>query len=285
MDWMGKVGQAQPAVMNAIAAHGISPPIKRNSMNEGFSQCKLPAAATIEVWSIDLDRPLNPEANLNSILSIEERNRAERYLYSKDASRFRLCRAMLRLGVAWYLETTPQKIALATNRHGKPCIAECPALNFNVSHSGGLGVIAFTTAGEVGIDVEAIRCDVGAVEIASAHFTRIEAASIAAATPQEQASAFLRLWTRKEAVLKAAGCGLLGGLDGLDVSQGPLDQVRLCSAAGDRAESFWRIQDLEQIEGFAGAVAAPTGNWSVVQRPVRYEDAIHGSLGRIFGVE
>ena len=286
MDWMGKVEQAQPAVMNAIAAHGISPPIKRNSMNEGFPQCKLPAAATIEVWTIDLDRPLNPEANLNGILSTEEQNRAERYHYSKDASRFRLCRAMLRLGLAWYLKTTPQKIALATNRHGKPCIAECSALNFNVSHSGGLGVIAFTTAGEVGIDVEAIRCDVGAVEIASTHFTRSEAAMIAAAaTPQEQASAFLRLWTRKEAILKASGCGLLGGLDGIDVSQGPLDQVRLCSATGDRAESFWRIQDLERIDGFAGAVAAPTGNWSVLQRPVRYEDAIHGSLGRIFEVE
>ena len=285
MDWKSNVGQAQPAAMNAIAAHGNSPPIKRNSMNESFPQCKLPAAAIIEVWTIDLDRPLNPEANLEGILSIEERNRAERYIYSKDASRFRLCRAMLRLGLAWYLETTPQKIALATNRHGKPCIAECSTLNFNVSHSGGLGVIAFTTVGEVGVDVEAIRCDVGAVEIASAHFTRTEAAMIAAAaTPQEQASAFLRLWTRKEALLKATGCGLLCGLDGVDVSHGPLDQVRLCNATGDRAESFWRVQDLEWIEGYTGAVAAPAGNWSVLQRPVRFEDAIHGSLGRIFGV-
>jgi len=255
-------------------------------MNEGFPQCKLPAASTIEVWTIDLDRPLNPAANLDDILSIEERNRAERYLYSKDASRFRLCRAMLRLGLAWYLETTPQKIALTTNSHGKPCIAECSTLNFNVSHSCGLGVIAFTTAGEVGIDVEAIRSDVGAVEIASAHFTPSEAAKIAAAaTPQEQASAFLRLWTRKEAVLKATGCGLLGGLDRVDVSQGPLDQVRLCSATSDIAESFWRVQDLVGIEGFAGAVAAPRGNWTVSQRPVRYEDAFHGFLGRIFGVE
>jgi len=255
-------------------------------MNEGFPQCKLPAAATIEVWTLDLDRPLTEEANLDGILSIEERNRAESYIYSKDASRFRVCRAMLRLGLAWYLETTPQKIALATNRHGKPCIPECSTLNFNVSHSGGLAVIAFTTVGEVGIDVEAIRCDVDAEEIASAHFTRTEAAEIeAAATPLEQANTFLRLWTRKEAVLKATGCGLLGGMDGVDVSQEPLDQVRFCSAAEDIPESFWRVQDLERIEGFAGAVAAPTGNWSVLQRPVRYEDVIHGSLGRIFGVE
>jgi 4'-phosphopantetheinyl transferase len=88
---------------------------------------------------------------------------------------------MLRLGLAGYLKTTPQKIVLVTNPHGKPCIAEGPALHFNVSHSGGLGAIAFTTIGEVGIDVEAIQRDVEALEIATANFTRNEAAMVAAA--------------------------------------------------------------------------------------------------------
>jgi 4'-phosphopantetheinyl transferase len=106
----------------------------------------------------------------------------------------------------------------------------------------------------------------------------------AAATPAEQAGVFLRLWTRKEAVLKAAGCGLLGGLDGVDVSQEPLNPVRLHGATDSSAESCWRVQDLELIGGFAGAVAAPAGNWSVVERPVGYEEAIGGLRGRISGV-
>jgi 4'-phosphopantetheinyl transferase len=249
-------------------------------MNEGFPLRKMPTATTIEVWMIDLDRPLNPAANLDEILSVEERNRAERYLSSRDASRFRVCRAMLRLGLAWYLETTPRKIALATNRHGKPCIAEFSSLNFNVSHSGGLGAIAFTTAGEVGIDVEAIQRNVEALEIATANFTSNEAAMVAAAaTPQDQARIFLCLWTRKEAVLKAAGCGLLGGLEGFDVSHGPLDRVRLCSATSDSAESYWRIEDLEPLEGFAGAVAAPAGDWSIHQCSVGWEEAVRGFAG------
>lgn len=244
-------------------------------MNEGFSLRKLPAPGTIEVWMIDLDSPLNPGANFDEILSAEEQNRADRFLFSRDAFRFRLCRAMLRLGLAGYLEKAPQKIALATNRHGKPCIAECSTLHFNVSHSGGLGAIAFTTAGEVGIDVEAIQRDVEAVEIATANFSRDEAAMVAAAgSPQAQARIFLRLWTRKEAVLKAAGSGLLGGLEGFDVSRGPLDQVRLCYTAGDSAESCWRIQDLDPIDGFAGAVAAPAGDWSIHQYSVGCEEAI-----------
>ena len=249
-------------------------------MNEGFPIRKMPTATTIEIWTINLDRQPNPGAHLDEILTVEERNRAERYLSSKDASRFKLCRAMLRLGLAWYLDTAPRKIALQTNCHGKPSIAKNSALHFNVSHSCGLGAIAFTTAGEVGIDVEAIQRDVGALEIAEAHFTQTEAAMIAAAnTPQEQALIFLRLWTRKEAVLKAAGFGLLGGMQGVDVSLEPLDQVKLCCAEGDRSEFNWRIRDLEPIDGFRGAVAAPTGDWSIHQYFVDREEALVGFAG------
>lgn len=234
-------------------------------MNNGFPSRKMPSATTIEVWIIDLDQPLSPAVNPDEILSVEERNRAERFLSLKDASRFRHCRAMLRLGLAWYLEKSPRQIALATNRHGKPFTVESSALHFNVSHSGPLGVIAFTAAGEVGIDIEEIKRDVEALEIAQANFSRSEAAIIAQGkTPQEQARIFLRFWTRKEAVLKAAGCGLPGGLEGFDVSQEPLDRVRF-EAVSDGAESHWRVRDLEPIVGFAGAVAAPAGNWSVHQ--------------------
>ena len=80
-------------------------------------------------------------------------------------------------------------------------------------------------------------------------------------------------------MLKAAGCGLLGGLEGVDVSHEPLDQVRLCGATGDGAESYWRIQDLEAIDGFAGAVAAPAGDWSIHQHSVGCEVAIGGYAG------
>ncbi len=107
-------------------------------MNEGFLLRKPPAAATIAVWMIDLDRPLIPEADLGRILSIEELNRAERFHYPLDASRFRLCRAMLRLGLAGYLQKSPGKIALTTNPHGKPYLVEGRGLHFNVSHSGRL---------------------------------------------------------------------------------------------------------------------------------------------------
>jgi 4'-phosphopantetheinyl transferase len=251
-------------------------------MNEDSLLRKLPLEATIDIWRIDLDSESNSGLNLDEILSTEERNRAERFLFPRDAFRFRFCRAMLRLGLALYLQETPQKIALATNRHGKPRLADSSALHFNVTHSDGLGLIAFTRVGEVGIDVEAVQRDVEALDIASAHFTRNETALIAAAQkPQEQTRIFLRLWTRKEAVLKAAGCGILRGLNTVDVSEQPVSLVRLGGAPEETTGDCWRVQDLEQIDGFAGAVAALPGDWSILQRCVRYEDAING-LGASF---
>jgi 4'-phosphopantetheinyl transferase len=249
-------------------------------MNEGFPILKMPSETTIDIWLIDLDSPLNPGVHLDKFLSLEERNRAERYIFARDAHRFTRCRAMLRLGLACYLAKTPASITFASNPYGKPRLAEPSALHFNVTHSGGLGLIAFATAGEVGVDVEAIRSNTGALEIASEHFTKNEAAMIAAApTPQEQASTFLRFWTRKEAVLKAAGCGLLMRLDLVDVSQAHLNLVRLDDSAGGSAETYWRVQDLDLMDGFTGAVAAPAGTLKVQQRRVRYEDLINGFAG------
>jgi 4'-phosphopantetheinyl transferase len=186
---------------------------------------------------------------------------------------------MLRLGLAWYLQKTPQEIQLTICSRGKPRLSGPSPLHFNVTHSEGLGLIAFTTVGEVGIDVETLQRDIEAQDIASANFTRNEAFMIAAAgTPHEQASAFLRLWTRKEAVLKAAGHGILHGLDSVDVSQQPPNLVRLSAASDGIPESIWLVHDLELIDGFTGAIAGPPGDWSIRQWPFHSEEVINRFL-------
>ena len=105
-------------------------------------------------------------------------------------------------------------------------------------------MIAFTTVGEVGIDVEEQQREVEALEIASSHFTEKETAIIAAATtPEEQTSSFFRIWTRKEAVLKAAGCGIQQGLDTIDVSQQHTNLVELLGSPDEIAGTTWLVRD------------------------------------------
>jgi 4'-phosphopantetheinyl transferase len=246
-------------------------------MSMGTSHERPASAATIEVWVIELDQPLNPGVKLDNILSKEERKRAEGYRYAKDATRFRKCRAMLRLGLARYLEKSPREIALTANRYGKPEVADPAAVRFNVTHSEGLGLIAFSIASEVGIDVETIGRDVEMLELAAANFTTNEAAMVAAAqTEDEQARFFFRLWTRKEAVLKAAGCGIANGLKGVDVSCERLNRIGVRVRLEEASGICWRVDDLVVGEGFAAAIAAPVGDWTVVLRRVGWEEASNG---------
>lgn len=243
-------------------------------MSHAFPLCELPPEKTIDVWVVGLDTATDP-GDLDGILSAEERKRAASYLLARDARRFKLCRATLRVAVAWYLRQSPEGVVLLSNPRGKPCLSQAGKLHFNVAHSASLATIAFTTVGEVGIDVEAIRCDISAMAIASANFTKKEAALVASGgTRQQQAVTFLRLWTRKEAVLKAAGWGISIGLDAVDVSEEPENLAWLAGAPGQTAKSCWMVRDWEPVEGFVGAIAAPAGNWTVRRWTFRAEDVI-----------
>jgi 4'-phosphopantetheinyl transferase len=233
-------------------------------------------AHAIHLWWIDLDREVGSGLRPEALLSVDERERAARFIFARDASRFRMGRAMLRLGVGWYLECNPREIVFHTGPFGKPFLPGNPGLTFNVAHSEGVGVIAFTGQGEIGVDVEAMHRAIEAMDIASAYFTPREAESIASvAMGDERDRAFLRLWTRKEAVLKATGYGLGLGLDGVDVTA---DLVELQGGAGNMGMSHWQVRDIAAKEGFAAAIATPPGERPVLQWDVEWQ----GVVGRLW---
>ena len=271
--------------MMKARSHDSSRPKARGetegAMNEDFPLPGLPSREAIDVWRVDLDQSYQRLLDFEAILSAEELRRAERLIFAQGANRFRVGRAMLRIGLGWYLAQRPGKIGLTTGWRGKPELVEHSPLHFNVTHCGGLALIAFTTIGEVGIDVEAIDRDVESLDIANSNFTRKESRMIAAAASrEEQTRVFLRFWTRKEAVLKAAGGGLLHGLDSVDVSEEPPGVVELGGELGEGGASRWLVRDIEGIDGKAGtdgyaaAIAAPAGNWNMRMWAINLDEAI-----------
>ena len=235
-------------------------------MQDGLPPRELPPEKYVDVWAIALDTSLDLAEKLGSILSAEERERASRFVFAKDAARFRVCRGMLRLGLAWYLREHPREIGLTTRWRGKPRLATDVPLYFNVSHSKGFAAIGFASAGEVGIDLEAMARDVDAIEVASAHFTSGERSWIASESgPREQVGRFLNIWTKKEAVLKAAGCGIYLGMDTFEVSPDTACEVTLQGASEEIAGRDWRVQVVDVADGYSAAVAAPPGDWVVRQ--------------------
>jgi 4'-phosphopantetheinyl transferase len=117
-------------------------------------------------------------------------------------------------------------------------------------------MIALTLGTPIGIDVELLRETVNHQRLATQYFSPAEQNALEALCGEQLVASFFAGWTRKEALLKATGTGIAGGLDSFDVSIDPAMQ-RQCTAlqtANGSTEQWW-IESLPCGEGFAGAMA------------------------------
>jgi 4'-phosphopantetheinyl transferase len=124
--------------------------------------------------------------------------------------------------------------------HGKPYLSGRSDLDFSLSHSGGLALIAVARGRRVGADVERVRPRTDVLAIARGSLSARERQTIECLrTDEARRAAFFRCWTRKEAYLKARGVGLAGGLD-----------------TDPEEASGWQIRTLPAPPGYVAAVAA-----------------------------
>ncbi|MGB8634776.1 MAG: 4'-phosphopantetheinyl transferase superfamily protein [Rhodanobacteraceae bacterium] len=124
-------------------------------------------------------------------------------------------REPLRRILAPYLGTRPQSVGfIQDDASSKPRLAgDCGGLCFNWSHSGEWALAAVARDVELGVDLECRQRKVNALELAERFFSASESRYLKDLPAGSRAAAFMRLWTGKEAVLKALGWGLSGGLD------------------------------------------------------------------------
>ncbi len=156
---------------------------------------------------------------LQNVLSPDERMRAARFTFDRDQRRFVVAHGVLRHILAGYVGHAPSKLQFGTNPYGKPHLVGSPSLRFNLSHSHDVAMIAIARA-EVGIDVEAVRPIDDLLNIAQQFFLADEVEGLRRLPTEAQPPAFYRIWTRKEAYLKAIGTGLNTRLDGVRVGVG-----------------------------------------------------------------
>jgi 4'-phosphopantetheinyl transferase len=153
------------------------------------------------------------------------------------------------------------------NAHGKPALdvgGGTADLHFNVSHSNGLALFAFTLCGEVGVDVEYIRPSLREMDLAERFFSPQEVAALRAFPESSQREMFFRCWTRKEAYIKARGAGMSISLASFTVSLAPDTLTHLLITGHDGPEAGrWWLRTLAPGEGYVGAVAAEGTEWSL----------------------
>jgi 4'-phosphopantetheinyl transferase len=131
-------------------------------------------------------------------------------------------RRALREILAAYLGGAPEDFALTAGERGRPELAEAPPqLSFNLSHSGGLALVA-VALGPVGVDLERVKPRRDLVRLATRWLPPADAAAIDAAPEGDRDDAFYAAWTRHEARAKCTGAGLSGPPPGSDVRAWPL---------------------------------------------------------------
>lgn len=184
-----------------------------------------------------------PPEEACELLSPEESERATRL--RGVGSAYACAHAALRRLVAQRTRREPCDLRFTTGAHGKPHLADVPQLHFSISYRAGCAAIALGRR-PVGIDVESLRARVDAEGIARRFFTREEQAWLAASPGPH---AFHALWTRKEALVKAAGVGI----DGMESAGAHGDTARLVDEHGQPRQ--YRILQIDPVPGFALALA------------------------------
>ena len=159
--------------------------------------------------------------------------------------------------LAQYAGVLPGELTLTADIYGKPRLAAPASLGFNLSHCGDVVLLALGHGIELGVDIEALRPRPRALQLAQRYFTAAEAAALAALPEDVRLQAFYRLWTAKEAVLKALGRGLAFGLHrvGFRLETGGTAVLPEDFAHAAAPASAWSLHALAPAPGYLGALA------------------------------
>jgi 4'-phosphopantetheinyl transferase len=211
----------------------------------------------IHLWSAHTDPENDPAINVSALLSLDEQARAERYIVAKARRQFVEVRGLLRILLGAYLQRDPASLEFIYSANGKPSLSATSSgesVQFNVSHSQTQVLYAFSADQAIGVDIEGVNPLISYIDLAHRICTPKEQRVFDQLPPSQQAQAFYKIWTRKEALVKLGGDRLYEKLSIFEVPA----HATACSywiQAEDRR--IW-LQDLELVEGFEGAIALST---------------------------
>jgi 4'-phosphopantetheinyl transferase len=196
-------------------------------------------------------------APMHGLLDLSEQTKADRFRMAADRDAYIAAHALLRTTLSSFIDTAPGDWRFQIDVSGKPELELSqapPHLHFSLSHTRGLAACAVGWPHALGIDAEKWRSP-APIELATRYFAPSEARLLATQAPTQQTSTFYRLWTLKEAYLKAIGQGLAAPLDGFSFT---LDPAAI-TIAGQRATSTaWQFVEFQPGPTHSLALAVQT---------------------------
>lgn len=213
-------------------------------------------ANEVHVWRIDITASAHAALhNQRATLSPDELVRAARFRFKPNRLAYEAAHIQLRLILARYTGTSAAALIFDPGPQGKPAVHGQHALQFSLSHSGEWALLAVCNEQPVGVDIEHMRALSDRVDVAELVFTATERV-----LAQDDAD-FFRLWTAKEAYVKAIGAGLSHNLQQVHVTATTHDSGTVLDEA---SQARWQIRWLRPAPGYVGALATPWSNTRLV---------------------
>jgi len=168
----------------------------------------------VHLWWLECSRfaPAWLEQRAEAYLSRDEQARAANF--KRGRHDYLATRLLLRAVLARYIHQPAATLAFARSTSGKPRLLDSP-ISFNLSHSGQQAVLAVGLSPLLGVDLEQVKATRNYLGIAHQYFANNELQWLSELTAENRASGFYRLWTLKEATIKALGGTIAGSLDKL----------------------------------------------------------------------
>ena len=226
---------------------------------------------TAQVYVIEANDFIKPDClDLGayiSILSDEEKERFHRYKNEKAQFTFLTARYYLRMLLSNIISEQKSWIAtqsstarnddkgqldlkIEISTSDKPYLKDYPSLFFNLSHTDNLILIAIANS-QVGVDVEKIDRNADKEGIIKHFFSEREQTSYFSQPENQKELAFVKGWTRKEAILKATGEGL-SSMKNYEVSFEPKTDIPIINSI---SENNFKIKDFTPKDGYAACLA------------------------------
>jgi len=209
---------------------------RKTDMKTNPSWSSHQAKSFVDLWIGPAQMPPETLTDYLNVISSEEQQRFGRLRLESDRRRYLVSRILLRTALTFASKgkVDPRFWRYETNKYGKLAIVKTvglPRLNFSLSHSKRLAVVAVSSKFDVGIDIEFLD-RTAVVDPADVVLSRGERVWLSGRPSSSRWFDFLKLWTVKEAYVKLLGKGAFLDFSSFEIGMEPLRMVR--TEAGDR---------------------------------------------------
>ncbi len=221
-------------LLNSVRCHSIA--VKKEL---------LPCA--VEVWAATCLVQLTPY--FETLLDPQEHARAAGFKGEQLRQWFVFAHGLLRLILSAYTGLAPASLRFQQHAYGKPHLSGADHIQFSLSHAGPHVLIAVGTEHAMGVDLEIRRHMPDQDTLVEQFFSQGERHQYGLLPSERREEAFFNMWTRKEALLKGIGLGLMQPLDGFTVSHDSPARVM------DGKFQEWTLRHLHINDSLTGALA------------------------------